>query len=81
MRVKIIKAKHQALWYADMIGKVVDVVDNGNGHTFTCIDNGHGMWMDDVEAVDRCGDCVYRETCLMREKNKTWLRGMAKHEL
>ena len=77
MRVKIIKAKRQELWYADIVGKTMEVRDDGNGHTFTCVENGHGIYMDDVEVVDQCGDCNSKVTCLMRDENKTWLKGCA----
>ena len=30
--------------------------------------------------VDKCEKCKSNETCLMRDKNKTWLRGMEKNE-
>lgn len=80
MKVKIIKAKHQALWYADKIGKIVEVVNDVGGITFTCVENGHGIWIEDTEAIDKCGDCKSKKTCLMRDENKTWLRGMGSNE-
>lgn len=51
-KVKIIKTKHHGLWYAEMIGKVIDVKnDYDNGYTYTCVETGHGIWISDVEKL------------------------------
>jgi hypothetical protein len=60
------------------------IVINANG-TCTTFEAGVSDWYRQEENCKKlsgnCSECECGETCLMRDENKTWLKGMEKREL
>lgn len=71
MYVKIIKTRHSELWYADKIGETLEVRDDRDGHSYSCVKTGHGIHSSDAVVVrERCITCIKRKTCLINNENK-----------
>ena len=59
MKVRIVKAKHESLWYADEIGREIEVKEFEE-NKFRCVN------------IDYF---IYKEDCVMIEVDKKWKKG------